>query len=653
MVALLFIPSLIKSEEINGRRKISPSDPIIKTENGPVRGILENFNGTKISKFYGVPYALPPTGSLRFKKSAQLNYSWAEPMMAFHQPNFCFQGVNMAIEAEVGRGGGGDVSEDCLYLNIFAPGLTNANKNSKSRALKPVMVWVHGENFYSGSVSQPTFDGKALAVMGDIIVVTINYRLGPFGFLYTGSTEDDAPGNQGLWDVLNAVYWVTRNIKSFGGDPKKVTLVGHASGGIMVSMAAISPAFDQLLNSFIIMSGSALGNWVEPKTISTIRAHRIAYQLGCASEGHLFNDCFKTADAHLLSIASQSRLTSPSFDPRIYNYFTVVPQYGDQLVPIRPSELVKLYPKTKRILMGSTDFEGSPLLAVKDMLVLDPRISIFTISDREATWQSGFREMIGREMMKVNESTKDLLVDYYFEQSLAKRRMEWAYEVLQFWGDYNVLCPTIIQAEMMSENLNDVFLYRFSYINNVTTTKTECKGYNLSCHGMEVPLLFAKPFLAPDSFDINDRAVSRDMIDTFARFMAGKNKFPKITLSQSGAYTFGKKLPKKRKMTFDWNKDVCDLLKPFILVDDELELKIADDLIGMRTIQSIFGLPARLTNRFYGMFISYLDRFGYYLLPWGRYFMDKYNSLAQQLNQAPSISEFMQYIYSIFGLTNY
>lgn len=102
----LLIPSLVRCEK--ERRKVSSSDPIIDTKSGPVRGILDTFNSIKISKFYGIPYALPPVGRLRLKKSRQLNYTWTDPLVAFEYPNPCFQGVNVAIEAKAGnrdRGG--------------------------------------------------------------------------------------------------------------------------------------------------------------------------------------------------------------------------------------------------------------------------------------------------------------------------------------------------------------------------------------------------------------------------------------------------------------------------------------------------------------------------------------------------------------------
>ena len=504
-----------------------------------------------------------------------------------------------------------------------------------------------------GSVSQPVYDGKALAVIGDIVVVTINHRVGPFGYLYTGPSEDDAPGNQALWDVLNAVYWVTESIKNFGGDPNKVTLAGHGSGAVLVSMAAMSPAFDQLLSSWIIMSGPALGRWVEPKAVSKIRAHRLAHQLGCASDEHLFNDCFKSADAHLLALMSQLRLITPSPDGRIYNFFNIIPHFGDTLVPMNPSELIKQLPKTKRIMIGATDFEGSPLLQKKEMMYLDPRIGRTTTSDREATWRSGFRDMISRDIVNVNDAIKEKIVDYYFDQSKSKDRTDWAYHLLQFWGDHNVLCPLTIQAEKMSENLNDVFLYRFSHVDNATTTTTHCKGYNLSCHGTEVPLLFARPFLTPRLFDEDDKAASTEIIDIFSGFMKGETMFPKISAYESVAYTFGPDVPPEKKMTLSWNKPICNLYKPYILLDDELEEKIAADEIGMKIIQSPFGIPGRLMNRFLGIMLSYSDKLGYTLLPWGRPIMDLYTSTAQYFNEAPSSSELVQKIYSYIGVTNF
>ncbi|KAK6983276.1 neuroligin-4 Y-linked, partial [Biomphalaria glabrata] len=104
-------------------------------------------------------------------------------------------------------------SEDCLYLNVFAP------SGAKNGTNLPVMVYIHGGNFFYMSGSSLLFDGSALAQTGDVVVVTMNYRLGALGFLMTGDTEDDARGNYGLYDQVMALKWVKVNIAAFGGDP--------------------------------------------------------------------------------------------------------------------------------------------------------------------------------------------------------------------------------------------------------------------------------------------------------------------------------------------------------------------------------------------------------------------------------------------------
>jgi len=137
-----------------------------------------------------------------------------------------------------------DISEDCLYLNVWAPG--------KGRgALRPVMVYIHGGSFVSGSSGQECFDGESLAKQG-VVVVTINYRLGPFGFLahplLSHESKSGVSGNYGLLDQIAALQWVQKNIAAFGGDPNCVTIFGESAGAASVCYLLVSPQAAGLSN---------------------------------------------------------------------------------------------------------------------------------------------------------------------------------------------------------------------------------------------------------------------------------------------------------------------------------------------------------------------------------------------------------------------
>ncbi|XP_044248910.2 uncharacterized protein [Drosophila takahashii] len=208
---------------------------------GCLKGIhLGGYQSERFEAFMGIPYALPPVGDLRFSNPKVMPkllgvYDATEPKMDCIQKNYLLP--TPVIYGE----------EDCLYLNVYRP------ENRKS--LLPVMVYIHGGGFFGGSAG-PGFTGPEYFMdSGEVILVTMAYRLGPFGFL---STEDAVmPGNFGLKDQNLALRWVQRNIRSFGGDPQRVTLFGQSAGGVAAHMHLLSPRSQGLFNRVISMSGTA------------------------------------------------------------------------------------------------------------------------------------------------------------------------------------------------------------------------------------------------------------------------------------------------------------------------------------------------------------------------------------------------------------
>ena len=190
-----------------------------------------------IDFFGGIPYAAPPVGSLRWSPPEPVT-PWSPSKLDATQfgPD-CWQLVDPVINPGTDTS---QMSEDCLYLNIYtpagaysaAPSFSNNNLHSSSnkQKLKPVMIWLHGGAFQMGGARRPEYDGRQLADRG-AIVVTINYRLGALGFLV--SSSDGLYGNFGLMDQRAALHWVKENIVNFGGDPDNVTLFGESAGAVM------------------------------------------------------------------------------------------------------------------------------------------------------------------------------------------------------------------------------------------------------------------------------------------------------------------------------------------------------------------------------------------------------------------------------------
>ena len=213
----------------------------VQTDAGLVRGVRTG----PLTVYKGIPFAAPPVRSLRWREPQTVN-SWNDVRNAEAFAPACMQnGVSMPGETPPA------ISEDCLYLNIWTPA-----QNAHARL--PVMVWVHGGGFSSGSASMPLYWGDRLARMG-VIVVTFSYRLGTFGFLAHPDLTRESPhhtsGNYGLLDQIAALQWIQRNIRAFGGDPGRVTIFGQSAGAISVSVLTVSPLAKGLFERAIAQSG--------------------------------------------------------------------------------------------------------------------------------------------------------------------------------------------------------------------------------------------------------------------------------------------------------------------------------------------------------------------------------------------------------------
>lgn len=215
------------------------SNPAIVTESGPLKGIISH----TINKFLGIPYATPPLGALR----------WTPP-----QSYGRWQGVFEATEignecSQLDDFGNQLGSEDCLFLNVYTPGL---KKNQHKHNGLPVMVWIHGGSLTGGAGGR--YDPTPLVEKGNVIVVTINYRLGLLGFFAHPAidAEGHLNGNYGLMDQQFALQWVQRNIEAFGGDPDRVTIFGESAGGLSVYSQLASPTAAGLFHGAIAQSGA-------------------------------------------------------------------------------------------------------------------------------------------------------------------------------------------------------------------------------------------------------------------------------------------------------------------------------------------------------------------------------------------------------------
>jgi len=244
----------------------SDSNAIVETTAGKVRGFTSN----GIHTFKGIPYAATTAGRARFMPPAK-PAAWSGIRSCMWYGPTCPQAPRAGWandeNAFLFQWDDGQPGEDCLRLNIWTPGLNDRRK-------RPVMVWLHGGGFTAGSgQEQPAYHGESLSRRGDVVVVTLNHRLGVLGFLNLSEygSKYAASANAGMLDLVAALEWVRDNIAQFGGDPGNVTIFGQSGGGAKVSTLMAMPAAKGLFHKAVVQSGSGL-RMVQPEDSARLAA---------------------------------------------------------------------------------------------------------------------------------------------------------------------------------------------------------------------------------------------------------------------------------------------------------------------------------------------------------------------------------------------
>ncbi len=254
----------------------------VSTTGGVVVGEMAGATWT----YKGVPFAQPPVGDLRFRAPQPVACSAVERDARAYGPR-CPQ-LDPDTDAFLG-------DEDCLQLNLWAP--------AAAAAPRPVMVWIHGGGNIFGTAVDPIYDGRRLAEAGDVVVVTVNYRLAQLGWLADVSLADGEtrPGNYGTLDQVEALRWVRDNIAAFGGDPSNVTIFGESAGGRNVCTLLAVPAAAGLFHRALVQSGAC--KFLQTEAAAQAVADDVAAALGCSGDRAT---CFRAATAEAITRANAS-----------------------------------------------------------------------------------------------------------------------------------------------------------------------------------------------------------------------------------------------------------------------------------------------------------------------------------------------------------
>lgn len=406
---------------------------VVETKYGKVKGA--QIDGVYVWK--GVPYAKAPVGKLRFRPPQEPDF-WngvrdaAEFGAACVQPNsemMKFLGESSKTQ-----------SEDCLFLNIWSP-----NPDDKRR---PVMVWIHGGAFMFGEGSSEMYDGSSFAKNGDVVVVTINYRLGIFGFFYLdeiGGDEFSRSGNCGILDQIAALRWVKENIEAFGGDPDNITVFGESAGAMSIGILLAIEEAQGLFHKAILQSGAA-SNVLTPRAANDA-TKRLLSELNIQE-----NELKKLYEIPAVELVKASVKVPP---------MSLCPVIDGKVITTKPLDsLAEGSAKNIPIVIGTTEDE------YRLFTFADP--SWRTIDDEKL--KKRFQASFGKKWERLSEELKGKTLD----QTLYEKLMTW--QVFTY--------PAIALSETRVRQGEKVWMYRFDY------KSTAFGGLLKSCHALELPFVW-------------------------------------------------------------------------------------------------------------------------------------------------------------------
>ena len=455
----------------------------IPTTKGPINGVF--LEDSKVCAFLGVPYAAPPLGKLRFALPAE-HEPWAGPLEANKVSFQCPQTPSPMTDTNI------PMNEDCLYLNVWQPVSGGGLK-------KPVMVFIHGGGFIVGSGGNEAYNGATLSGMGDVVVVTLNYRLGVLGFLAHQAFADKngGTGNWGLYDQLAALRWVKENISNFGGDPDNVTLFGHSAGGMSVGLLLASPLSTGLFSKAILHSGPPILLNI-PLEKAKADALVIARKLGCGDPAAAA-DCLRSLDSG--KILKEVPLGIFVMDTaEAGKKFFVVPVIDGEIIPDSPYKIFRegKFNTSVTVMLGTTKDEAAYFTTKKKL-------------KQEKDFKENFDLDISnvKETLGVGLAGKPGELEGMYPVSNYPS-VEKAYQ--DFICDVGFTCPTELLGEMIARYQPNV--YRFYH------TKDPVRIFNWGAfHGSELPYVFGNFVMMGQKFRNKDNLkLSKTMISLWSAF---------------------------------------------------------------------------------------------------------------------------------------
>ncbi|XP_077862140.1 cocaine esterase-like [Saccoglossus kowalevskii] len=460
--------------------------PTVEISTGTLIGTVEEFSSEfvdgarTVHAYRGIPYADPPVGDLRFAPPKPKT-PWQGEYNASDFRTACIQPENPMIPVDKIQ------DEDCLHLSVYVPQPQNGKKS--------VMVWLHGGDLTYGSGTM-LHDGTVLSALNDVIIVTINYRLGVFGFFSTG--DDVASGNYGFLDQVEALRWVQQNIAvmcifiPFGGDPDNVTIFGQSAGSISCHAHILSEMSKGLFNRAILQSGTAnIKGFFNTDSIKSRRvAGGLGHVVGCEKDNT--EDLLKC----LRSLPPEEFLDAG--DP-LKGIIANVTGMDDLMLPFLPN-------------VDGTFLKKNPMVTAKSRPFNDVDLMIGTMANEGMVFIVGlFPEAEDKSDVKINKTTYKGMYPYIIPEAknddvlsmLELLYVDWAHAddddanyvdvMSQMAGDWMFVCPSDTVARSHVEGDHATYLYQMTH---VPINKLWSIGTGTANHGDDVSLVFGIPLFS-------------------------------------------------------------------------------------------------------------------------------------------------------------
>ncbi|XP_051873633.1 neuroligin-1 isoform X9 [Pristis pectinata] len=508
-------------------QKLDDSYPVVNTNYGRLRGIKKELSNEilgPVIQYLGVPYAASPTGERRFQPPEPPS-SWSEVRNATHFAPVCPQNIHgmlpdvmlpvwFTANLEVIASYVQEQNEDCLFLNIYVPTEdVQCNKaddlgdndgaedeDIRDSGPKPVMVFIHGASYMEGTGN--IFDGSVLASYGNVIVITVNYRLGVLGFLSTG--DQAAKGNYGLLDQIQALRWISENIAFFSGDPLRITVFGSGAGASCVNLLTLSHYSEGLFQRAIAQSGTALSSWAVSYQPAKF-ARQLATKVGC--------NMIDTVDLiECLRSKQYKELVEQDIQPARY-HIAFGPVIDGDVIPDDPQILMEQGEFLNYdIMLGVNQGEGYKF--VENIVDNEDGVSAsdfdFAVSNFVDNLY-GYPE--GKDVLR--ETIKFMYTDWADRHNPETRRKT----LLALFTDHQWVAPAVATADLHSGFGSPTFFYAFYH----HCQSDMMPAWADASHGDEIPYVFGVPMIGatelfPCNFSKNDVMLSAVVMTYWTNF---------------------------------------------------------------------------------------------------------------------------------------